>query len=179
MEHPIQIGKKIMDHLESQKRPLTILELGCGNGWLSHTLSSSKNSTVVGLDVNLAELMQASQAFRKVRNLTFVYGDVFDDLFMKESFDIIILAASIQYFKSLDTLFNRLLELLKKEGEIHIVDSPFYKADQVSSAKKRSEEYFNAQGYSEMLNYYFHHAWETLQEFGAEIMYDNRSVKNR
>src|SRR5688572_22129526 len=62
-------AKKLLAYLKNKKRPLTLLELGCGNGWLSHVLSSSKNSTVVGLDVNLAELKQASQAFGNAENL--------------------------------------------------------------------------------------------------------------
>ena len=41
--------------LSRQAKPLAILELGCGNGWLSNLLSKSGHR-VIGVDQNLYEL---------------------------------------------------------------------------------------------------------------------------
>ncbi|MEI9943399.1 MAG: hypothetical protein WDN26_04195 [Chitinophagaceae bacterium] len=45
-------------------------------------------------------------------------------------FDIIIFAAAIQYFPSLAGIINTALDLLKEDGEIHIIDSHFYHSDE-------------------------------------------------
>ena len=171
--------QRVVDYLTKKKKALTILEVGCGNGWLSNVLSSILDSNTIGLDVNLFELTQASQAFGEVSNLSFLHADLFDEIFVGRSFDVIILAASIQYFPDLTKLFNRLFELLTDEGEIHILDSPIYKSSQIGSAKERSVECFTALGSPEMKNYYFHHSFDILDKYNFEIKYNPQSIHNR
>ena len=77
------------------------MELGCGNGWLTHHLAMIKNSYVVGVDINRFELEQAARVFNNFNNHKFFYADVFADYFKLGDFDIILLAGSIQYFKDL------------------------------------------------------------------------------
>lgn len=172
-------AKKILDYFKSKNEPLTILELGCGNGWLSNILSTIDNSTIVGLDINLFELKQASEAFCSAQNITFVYGNIFDKILSNGSFDAVILAASIQYFENLDNLFDRLFELLNTDGEIHIMDSPMYSEDQLLSAKSRTIEYFTLMDYPELKNHYFHHHLETLNKYNFQMMYNPSTIQNR
>ena len=171
--------QRVVDYLTEKKKGLTILEIGCGNGWLSNVVSSITDSKTIGLDVNLFELTQASQAFGEVGNLSFLHADLFDEIFVERSFDVIILAASIQYFPDLTKLFNRLFELLNNEGAIHILDSPIYKSGQLDSAKKRSVECFTSVGYPEMKDYYFHHSFDILDKYNFEIKYNPQSINNR
>lgn len=171
--------KNLLNYLHNKKDITSILEIGCGNGWLSNRLAKSTNCTVVGLDVNLVELKQAAKAFELSQHVHFVFGNIVDDIFARNSFDVIILAAAIQYFNNLPDLFSHTFPLLKDDGEIHIVDSPFYHQDQLPEARRRSSKYFASMGHPEMAKHYFHHSMDTLREFNPTIVYDPDGIRNR
>lgn len=151
-------SEKLVKYLSGKNLTLTILEIGCGNGWLSHSLAKISDSEVTGLDINLTELSQAAKVFSDQSNLQFVYADIFDSWFEGKKFDIVVMASSIQYFQEPEKSINRLLSLLTKSGEIHLIDSPLYKSQKESGeAHKRSAGYFLKQSSPAMNQYYFHH----------------------
>jgi len=113
-----------MRHFAFAKKALSILEVGCGNGWLSHHLASIPGHRVLGLDRDLQVLQQAARVFRHQSNLKFMCGDFYSGIIQGLTFDAIIFAASIQYFPSLETVLTAALLQLKEEGEIHILDTP-------------------------------------------------------
>ncbi len=171
--------KNLLNFLNRKKGITSILEIGCGNGWLSNRMATSTAYTVVGLDVNLLELKQAAEAFKSSKRVHFVFGNIADDIFVRNSFDVVILAAAIQYFKNLPDLFKHIFPLLKDRGEIHILDSPFYRADQLTEARKRSAHYFASIGHPEMERHYYHHSIDALNEFNPAIIYNPLKIKNR
>lgn len=172
--------KRAMNYLRRRAggRNVAILEVGCGNGWLCHHLAGIGKSRVLGMDVNEHELLQAARVFRQHENLQFACGDVLTST-LSADFDFIILAASIQYFRNPRLLFGKLLTLLSPAGEIHIIDSPFYKDEHVPAAARRSETYFAKKGIPSMKDHYFHHSFSILSPFQAEMMYDPASPLNR
>jgi len=171
--------KNLLNYLHNKKGITSILEIGCGNGWLSNRLAISTNCTVVGMDVNLVELKQASKAFEASQGVHFVFGNIVDDIFARNSFDVVILAAAIQYFNNPSDLFSHIFPLLKNNGEIHIVDSPFYHQNHLPEARQRSAQYFASMGHPEMAKHYFHHSMDTLREFNPTIVYDPDGIRNR
>ncbi len=68
--------KKLINFLKKKNQSLKIMEIGCGNGWLSSQLSKIENSEVTGLDINLTELKQAERVFKNNHRLKFVYGEI-------------------------------------------------------------------------------------------------------
>lgn len=175
-KHSLQ---KLIGYLREKKSVERILELGCGNGWLSHRLAISLPARVYAMDVNETELTQGSAIFNKIENLNFILGDVFSFDHKQQRFDIIVLAASIQYFPDFTRIVKKLLTLLEQGGEIHLLDSPFYDIDHLSAARKRSAEYFSLLGFPQMKEHYHHHAWHSLKEFNCEILYDPATIINR
>lgn len=163
--------QRLIPYLSKKNQP-KILELGCGNGWLSNHLATLPNSEVVGMDVNETELIQGSRVFTETKNLFFAYADILIASLPYSHFDYIILSGSIQYFRDIGILFAKLFALLADNGEIHIVDSPFYNEDDVSSAYKRSEEYFTSAGFPLMEQHYHHHTWQMLKPFHPKILYN-------
>lgn len=155
----------------SERRDVVILDLGCGNGWFSNMLATNLSLFVVGLDVNTQELEQASRVFSK-DNLRFLKGDCFGLNLPANSFDYVTINAAVQYFQDLESLMNRLFELLKVNGEIHIIDSPFYRPREVNNAKERSRIYYHEQGFPEMASFYYHHTFELLARWNYHIMYN-------
>lgn len=169
--------KKLVHYLEHKRRSLKILEVGCGNGWLSYQLSQMRYANVIGLDINLPELQQAERVFAAIPNLNFVYGDL--DSLELEKFDIVVFAASIQYFQSFSSIIETVLERLNEKGEVHIIDSHFYFETEVQEAEQRSLDYFHNKGFDRMQDFYFHHSLKELEGFNYSILYDPNSTLNK
>ncbi len=152
-----------------------ILEIGCGNGWLTNFICDEKLQ-VTGIDINTVELNQAQRLFPCP---DFLQVNILDDDHLLDSYDLIYLASSIQYFPSMQQLIHRLRNHLSSKGEIHVLDSPIYaNRKQADDARKRSREYF-ASHESSMSKYYFHHSFEDLQYFEWNFLYDPMKVRNR
>lgn len=158
--------EKLLQYLTARGNCKTILELGCGNGWLSNKLAATLQAEICGMDINDVELSQASDVFSKRTNLSFLFADIFSVEMGPPIFDTIIAASCVQYFPDLRKLINRLLELLAPSGEIHIVDSPVYRtAKEISAAQKRSRDHFISMGFPEMADWYFHHNVKEISTF--------------
>lgn len=153
----------------------TILDLGCGNGWMTHRLGALPGCRVLGLDLNAHELEQAARVFADQPQLAFAYGDIFEDILPPASFTRIILASCIQYFPDLPALIARLLRLLTPGGELHILDSPLYTPQTIEAARRRTREYYAGMGFSEMAGFYFHHQQNELARFRPQVCYDPAS----
>lgn len=172
-----QSAVKLFHYLQQKNKSLKILEAGCGNGWLTNFLSGVKDSFVIGLDINFTELKQAAHVFKK-NNINFVYDELSGDILTAIKFDIVVFAASAQYFASLHSIISMILPLLNEKGEIHFIDTNFYSPENVVSAQKRSEVYYSGMGFPGLTHYYHHHCMSELESFDMDILYDPTSVKN-
>ena len=161
--------RRMVKYLEEKNIHLNILEVGCGNGWLSHKVAAILNSRVTGVDINSTELAQAKLLFRQ-ENLRFIHGDIYDPA-ISGQFNIIIFAASLQYFDGVKQLINDAMKLLTAGGEIHIMDTHFYEPGKVSIAKQRTEKYYQEKGMAGMEAYYFHHTLTELAGFHYQVLY--------
>ena len=168
-----------INYLKLQKDHATVLDLGCGNGWFSAKLKSAlPQLKIYALEVNIPELQQAARLFESSQ-ITFVHGNIFKDIFKPQSFDLIIINSVIQYFPDIVQLINSLLELLSPIGEIHIIDSPFYKSNKhKQEAQKRSLDYFSQLGEKNMIQHYHHHAFDSLKDFSPIILHNPKNLKS-
>ena len=162
---------RLIQYLATLRRPFTMLELGCGNGWLAHQVADATGASVVGLDVNRSELLQAQRLFGARPNLAWIVADVNSSCFCRRAFDVVVMASSIQYFADLSLLFQSLIGNLKHGGEIHILDSPFYPLEEVPAARERTRKYYAALGFPEMANHYHHHTTAPLAEHNPDWLY--------
>jgi SAM-dependent methyltransferase len=170
---------RLIRYLASKNKSQHIVEIGCGNGWLCHRLSLISGARVTGQDINLMELQQAARVFGGASNIRFISGDLYSEGFAELGADVIVFAASIQYFPSLEKTLQWSLQQLVPGGEIHILDSPFYEPGEVSGAKKRALDYFGAMGFPEMAQYYFHNTRAALGPFNPRLLYNPRSLGSR
>lgn len=157
---------QILSYLQKQTAAKTILDIGCGNGWMCNHLQKA-GFDVTGLDINQTELQQAATLFPKVH---FVYADIFEENNLG-NFDVVLLAASLQYFPDAAKLIHHLKNnYLHKNGIILIADTKFYKPNELHAARKRSEEYYYRMNTPQMTEYYFHHQIETFHQFNYRII---------
>lgn len=171
---------KLVQYIRMNPQLSNILEVGCGNGWLTALLATVARGEVYGIDVNKTELRQAQKIFSPgKKNLNFLYGDIRSGILAEKKFDLIVFAASIQYFKSLKDIINTALQHLTLQGEIHILDSIFYPPQEIALAKIRSKKYFTDLGFPAMSKFYFHHGLHELKHFNYSLLYDPHSWINR
>ncbi len=171
--------KKLLAYLRIKNKPHNILEVGCGNGWLSAQMSTIHSATVTGLDITAVELEQGARVFRQIPNLDFVSGDIQSSVLNNKTFNVIVFAASIQYFPSVREILTIAIQHLTSDGEIHILDTHFYHSEELDSAQQRTRAYYKALGIPEMSNHYFHHCIDDLQNFAYRKMYNPVSLMNR
>jgi SAM-dependent methyltransferase len=185
-DHPLRIEwraradslRRLLRYCGRLPQPVSILELGCGNGWLSSRIGSLPGVRVWGLDRTGIELTQATRLF-KADNIAFLSADIFSSPFLLESFDIIILASVIQYFPDLPALLRSLSSLLTPRGEIHLLDSPLYTEAQIAFARARTHDHYSALGFPEMADHYFHHTVSSLQQFSPHWLYRPHGLQAR
>ena len=170
--------KKLRTYLQNKNKSLHVLDIGCGNGWMTNLLSEIIDSTVTGIDKNDFEMEQAKGIFKDNDQINFFCDDILQTQQIgMESVDVIVMAASVQYFPDFKNLIGRLFTMLKPHGEIHLLDSQFYNDANILKAKKSTVLYYKNLGYPEMADYYFHHRWSDMDGFNFKIM--NRSFMQR
>jgi len=170
--------QRFKEYLSTKSKNLNLLDLGCGNGWFCGQLSRTFNHHFYCADVNLTEMKRGRKVFNS-EQIKFVYTDIFNAEILQASFDMITVNAAVQYFPDLKRLLNRLTALLSVNGEINILDSPFYSKSNAVKARKRTMDYYFSIGFREMADNYYHHTWDELSEFNFEILHQPNSFSSK
>lgn len=175
-------SEKLIKYISGLQKELNILELGCGNGWLSAKIANIKETNVIGADINIQELEQAERIFGHQDNLAFAYADIFDpeaDAKLNLKFDIILLAGVMMYFKNLNSLTDKLVSMLNAKGEINIIDNVFYTENNIENARRKTKEHYLQMELPEMGNFVHHHLLSELDRYNVEIIYDPRKTASK
>jgi 2-polyprenyl-3-methyl-5-hydroxy-6-metoxy-1,4-benzoquinol methylase len=163
---------RLVAYLGRRRAALRVLDVGCGNGWLTARLATLAASTVTGLDVNEPELDQARRVFGDRPNLRFELADALTADPPTDLADVIVLASVVQYVPDLAAFVRRIAGWLAPAGEIHVLDSPLYRADEVDAAGARSQAHYAALGVPEIAPAYHHHVRSTLDPFAPDVLHE-------
>jgi SAM-dependent methyltransferase len=106
-------------------RSLRVLDLGAGNGWLSHRLAA-RGHRVVALDQSDDD--RDGLGVCRVYSVPFaaVQADFHQLPFQAGSFDAVVLDASLHYAFRPDAVMNEAHRMLGPGGTIAVVDSPMF-----------------------------------------------------
>jgi SAM-dependent methyltransferase len=118
---------KIIQPLEENLQgPLSILDLGSGNGWLSNRLAE-RGHALAAIDLvcndwdGLGAYIHYETSFERVQA-------EFDALpFLDGSLDLTIFNASLHYSPNYETTLSEALRVLRPGGELVVLDSPLYR----------------------------------------------------
>lgn len=155
--------------LRAQGNRLRVLDIGCGNGWMSAAIAAEGHS-VVALDMHGIELEQAARVFAD-RDVTWCLGDPREVDLPSSHFDAVVFAASLQYFGDLPALFDRVRPSLVPGGAVHVLDTVLY-ADRTAAeaALERSRSYYAGLGAADMAGHYHAHCLNDLQAVGRTVV---------
>tara|TARA_B110001452_G_C15213164_1_gene420756 strand:- start:123 stop:1052 length:930 start_codon:yes stop_codon:yes gene_type:complete len=97
-----------------------ILEVGAGTCQLSNYLSIGNNNEITAFDANFSSLKTGYDFAKKneIKNVDFVCGDIFDEHFDNEYFDIILCNGVLHHTKDTFEAMKRVSKSLKKNGII-------------------------------------------------------------
>lgn len=169
---------RFKDYLSKRDPNLNILDLGCGSGWFASRILKEQNHNFYCVDVNLTDLEQGARVFSSDK-IKFIYADLFAVQFPRSSFDLVILNSSLQFFPDLKILMRELFYLLKSYGEIHIIDTPFYKEDELDFVKNKAIRYYESLGIPQMSSKYFYHSLKNLSSYNIKILYNPDGIRNK
>lgn len=162
--------QRFMREINKLQKPLKILDIGCGNGWMSAALFNAGH-TVTAVDLNLTELQQAEKVFGTHERLQWVYANILADEIINAPFDIVVFGASCQYFPDITVLTEKVKSFLNENGTVHLLDSFFYAGNEIFAAHKRTREYYTRLGFPEMAAHYAHHKINDIKKLGYKKMF--------
>ena len=117
-------------HAERLKRPLRILDLGAGNGWLSYRVALEGHSAVA-LDIRddtIDGLGAADPFVRRVPGKIERLQASFEQVPLEPAtIDIAVFNASLHYAIDLGQVLHEAARLTVPGGQLAILDSPFYR----------------------------------------------------
>jgi SAM-dependent methyltransferase len=154
------------------------LDLGCGPGWLTARLAR-RFGRALGVDLVTSELERGSEAFADVERLEFAVADLFEDETPGGPFGVVVAASSAQYFHSLPELVGRMLDLVRDDGRVVVLDTPIYRPDDVPAARERTRRYFRDLGVPEAAPGYHHHTLESVQHLNPDVVFDPHRLLHR
>lgn len=119
------------EHLERIVKALKIkdgskvLDLGTGTGYVAFEIANKYNmAQVIGLDIVEEALKENRKkvAEKRLQNIDFISYDGMTFPFEDDFFDVIVTRYSLHHFPDIEHTFQELARVLKKGGQLFIVD---------------------------------------------------------
>ncbi|MGE5223114.1 MAG: methyltransferase domain-containing protein [Omnitrophica WOR_2 bacterium] len=152
------------------RRPLRVLDLGAGNGWLSYRLAQRGNE-VSAVDLQTNSLDGLGAYIHYDAGFLPVQADFNHLPFQESQADLVIFNASFHYSVSYVASLGEAIRILQREGQIVILDSPLYH-DPDSGAKmvhEREEHFQKAYGFaSNAISSKNYLTYRQLEDLGRE-----------
>ena len=136
---------RVLAPLEARaQRPLDVLDLGAGNGWMSRRLAL-RGHRVIPVDIFNDE-RDGLGAIRKYAGLEAVAADFHQLPFPDSSFDAIVYNASLHYSSDYAAALKEALRCLRPAALVAILDSPLYaRPDDGERMRRERQSFFEAQ----------------------------------
>lgn len=123
--YAVLLEQVIRPFAQKAQRPLRILDVGAGNGWLSHRLAAEGHLlAAVDLGVTVRDGLGAHVHYPT--KFTCLQAE-FDQLPLEDGWaDLVIFNASFHYSVSYETTVQEALRVLRADGQVVVVDTAVY-----------------------------------------------------
>jgi SAM-dependent methyltransferase len=152
-------------------RPLRILDLGAGNGWLSYRLSQ-RGHILAAVDLLTNPLDGLGAHVHYESRFTPIQAE-FDHLpLADEQAELVIYNSSLHYSVDYLATLMEALRVLVRSGQIVVIDTPIYRAAESGAAmvRERHEQFKRQYGFaSDSLPSENYLTFERLQELDAAL----------
>ena len=99
------------------KESNVVLDYGCGTGTTSCEFANLvKEIHAIDISPKMIEIAKEKAIISNIENVNFVQTDIFDNLYEKESFDVILAFNMLHTVSNPEKIIKRIHELLKPEG---------------------------------------------------------------
>jgi ubiquinone/menaquinone biosynthesis C-methylase UbiE len=131
--------KQVLVPIEKTGKPLQVVDMGAGNGWLSYHLAA-RGHDVVAVDLTVNDF--DGLGCHRFYEITFRPAQAeFDYLpFPDRSVDMILFNASLHYSANYEQTLHESLRILRIDGKLVVLDSPVYRDAGSGSSMVRERE---------------------------------------
>lgn len=174
------MAKVLRPAAERVQRPLDVLDLGAGNGWLSYRIALEGHHAVA-LDIrnDSVDGLGAAGPFRsRVTQMECIVAP-FDAVPLPDSsIDIALFNASLHYATGLAAVLREAQRVTRAGGSIAILDSPFYRreADGFAMVEEKRERFGSRAGALMALPFIEFLTRERLGEAAPELIWKRHRV---
>jgi len=113
------VGKELLHTIDATKLNGTLLDLGCGTGFLTgELLAHSNHENTIALDIALSMLQTAQAKLADKRNIIYVCADAEQLPFAGQSIDSVFSNLALQWCRDLEAVFTGIKQALKPDGQL-------------------------------------------------------------
>jgi malonyl-CoA O-methyltransferase len=115
-----RVGKKLISHIEVINQDDTLIDLGCGTGFIIEELlqqQACKSSRLIALDITHPMLQTARKKLNNIPSVTYLCADIECLPLQAQSIDWVISNLAFQWCGNLAAAFADIKQILKREGQ--------------------------------------------------------------
>ncbi|MEK6869821.1 MAG: class I SAM-dependent methyltransferase [Nanoarchaeota archaeon] len=130
-----------------QDNPKNILEIGCGIGYTTKSLSEKfPNARIIAIDYDEEQIKTANRLHENIKNVKFMQGDATNLKFKNNSFDAVFEFNTLHHIKNYKKAINEIKMALKKNKNFYIIDVSKYFFIPIFRSLFPAEAYFTKEG---------------------------------
>jgi malonyl-CoA O-methyltransferase len=113
------VGNNLLQSIDATKLSGTLLDLGCGTGYLTGELLARSNlETTIALDIALSMLQTTQAKLADKHDVIYVCADAEQLPLAFQSIDSVISNLALQWCRNLEAVFTGIKQALKPDGQL-------------------------------------------------------------